>query len=209
MYIITKNTRIILEGFTDIKVYDKEDLNQMEPKVDQYEKNDTENYILGQILAHLKSSTGNTTFALPHSSGWFTQRYPGTTSPLTTITEQDGKNGIFARVDDVTALVSDGDPGDPTPEDVKDFLLHDAANASYATNVATWTAQASWGGGTESGGTTTVEELRMGRDYMAEGSQQGAGPDNGFGEDYAINNVTDFTMDVNDILKVTWTITIG
>ena len=53
------------------------------------------------------------------------------------------------------------------------------------------------------------DSLYIGKKYGAEGGTQGNGQDAGFEDPFADNNVTDFTLELKDILKVTWSITIG
>ena len=118
----------------------------------------------------------------------------------------DGKDGIFARVNDKTAQVQDPEGG---VDYIYDLLLHESLSGSVSNNVAQWIAQGSWDGGIVGSTPTLVSHLYIGKNYGAEGGTQGNGTDAGFLDPFADNNVTDFTLEVNDILKVTWSITIG
>tara|TARA_R100001530_G_scaffold14867_2_gene13313 strand:+ start:9067 stop:9765 length:699 start_codon:yes stop_codon:yes gene_type:complete len=228
-YNINTISNVDLHGLCDIKVYHPEDVAQMEPLVDQVLENAIHVDLLKKINAEMHSSSGDTDFTLNHASGtggvWFPQQHPGwsnTTSAHagTVQTQQHGKDGIFARVNDVTGFVSQTSSG--TWGNVQDFLLWDQTSTTQpSANQAQWIAQAEWTGGADStgaggyadGGSTSVSELFIGKYYapvytsltagfVTTGGQAGSG-------EFATANPADFTMAVEDILKVTWTITIG
>lgn len=206
MFIFEKLDPVKVTGNTKIEVFDVEDIAQLEPKHYENKRNTIDDWLLGKITDHMHSSSGSSNYQLTTSSNWFTQRYPGgDTNDVDT--DMAGKDGIFARVNDKTAIVQDPEGGG---DYIYDFLLHESLSNSVSNNTAQWIAQGSWTGGIESSASaTTVSHLYIGKYYTPQGGTQGFSTTDGFRDDYADNNVTDFTLEVNDILKVTWSITIG
>ena len=202
MFIFEKLTPVKVTGHTVVEVFDPSGyVKHFESK-----PNTINNELMKKIIDQMHSSSGSTSYQLTHSSNWFTQKLPGgDTSAITT--DMDNKDGIFARVNDITAQVQDPEGG---ADNIYDFLLHESLSGSVSNNTAQWIAQGSWGGAsTGAQNSTTVSHLYIGKKYGAEGGTQGNGPDGGFEEPFADNNVADFTLELNDILKVTWSITIG
>tara|TARA_B100000902_G_scaffold168111_1_gene162859 strand:- start:332 stop:952 length:621 start_codon:yes stop_codon:yes gene_type:complete len=206
MFIFEKLSPVGVRGNTIVEVFDKEDLDQLEPKHYENKSNTINSWLMKQIIDQMHSSSGATVYQLNHLSNWFTQKLPGgDTNDVDT--DMAGKDGIFARVNDKTAEVQDPEGGG---DYIYDFLLHEGLSGSVSNNTAQWVAQGSWTGGVVgSASSTLVSYLYMGKYYGPQGGTQGTGTNAGFIKPFADNNVTDFTLEVNDILKVTWSITIG
>ena len=202
MFIFEKLTPVKVTGNTIVEVFDPSGcVKHFESK-----PNTISNELMKDIIDQMHSSSGSTSYHLTHSSNWFTQKLPGGDSSAIT-TDMDNKDGIFARVNDITAQVQDPEGG---TDNIYDFLLHESLSGSVSYISAQWIAQGSWTGASSGAqNSTTVSHLYIGKKYGAEGGTQGNGQDAGFEDPFADNNVTDFTLELNDILKVTWSITIG
>ena len=203
MEIIVKSKPLSIIGEVDVKVYDPEDLANMEPKVNQVVHNSTSDYILGYLtdLMHGNVTTQSTEF-ITTDTNWFDQPYPGINTSGSTPANNDGKNGIVAVVDRTTGSVKFNNE----TEAVKHFFLTGTKSTSTSNNVTSWTAQQAWTGGTGSSA-CEVSNLELGKNYEMDGQDTSLIFVN---QPFAsADNVDDFNLAIDDILKVTWTITIG
>jgi hypothetical protein len=193
----TLQTKILVTGDIDIKVYDTEDLRRMEPKVSIEDHNTTGTFLMGEFIDQMHSSSGNTSYHINTASNWFTQRYPGEDSNAN-VTEQDGKDGILA-ISTVSTGYIDSASGNGT-ELLHMFFLHQNKSTSNVNNASEWTAESVW-----NLATTTITSFEIGKDLMTNSQD----PTGTFEDDVATYNVPDFSMQSSDILRVTWTITVG
>jgi len=191
-------TTILIKGAVDIKVYDALDVERMEPKVSIVDYNDTNDWIMERIIDAMHSSSGGTTYHLNTSSDWFSGRYPGDNNS-NTVTDRDGENGILAK-SSITTGYFRSFSGQST-EPVFDLFMHSNKSTSNVTNSSIWTAEAIWG----ESATTTISSFELGKDYSNNAQDVGAT----FAEPFAVYNVTNFTMQTTDILRITWTVAIG
>ena len=204
MYIYSRITPIEIFGEVDIKVFDKEDLAQMEPKISILTENDTSPYLLGALTDLMHGNTSSqSSIQLTTDTGWFSGRYAENRSGYTT-TARHQEDGILAQSTVETGYVDEYGGGGS--EDINHFFLYQSMstpNPGSTDKYVTWTAQSEWGKAT----TTTIQGLEIGKDYNA-GSQQ---PSTTFDtkEFASADSFTNFTLETNDILKVTWTMTIG
>jgi hypothetical protein len=204
MYTYSRITPISVFGEVDIKVFDKEDLVQMDPKISILTENTTSNYLLGALtdLMH-GNTTSQSSIQLTTDSGWFTGRYAGDRQNYST-TDRHEEDGILAMSSVNTGVV--GEYGGSGTENINHFFLYQSMSTPTPGSTdkhVTWTAQSSWG----YAATTTISGLEIGKDYNA-GSQQ---PDTTFDtkEFATADSFTNFNLETGDILKVTWTMTIG
>jgi len=219
MHYIQTRSLLKIEGFVDIKVYDKYDIKQMEPKVDIFDKNATQSELMEKIVDEMFSSSGDTDYHLTTSTNWFTSNIPGSTSHPTTTPSQNAKDGIFVRGNRATSTIWCGDPYETNvTNDLKDLLLSDSTSTTYSsnTNHCTWAAQATWNAassddyGTGNVLDNTISHLEIGKNYFVQGDDgQGVGTTNGFVTPFAIDTPSSFILQEDDIIKITWKITIG
>jgi hypothetical protein len=199
----------VLRGHTKIELFDHDEIHRMEPKYVQEKPNAIQDELLQKLTDEMQSSTSGNT-AIHMVCNW-AQKYPGYDDQNTTqgATQNEAKNGIFARVNDITGWVKED--GENNRLEIKDFMLNTNQAVSGATNQCIVTGEAEWGTGTSGsmsfGADTSVSYLYLGKDYAVDGQSSA---NEGFGNNgWASNNITDFTMETQDVLKVTWTITIG
>ena len=205
-------------GFVQAWTFHNEDVLQREPK--QYIEcdNEIEDFLLESIMTHMQSSSGNTGYELD-TSGWATNKYPGDTNSSTTSGDTDNnlKDGIIIQVDDTTGWVKKNAPAEGHNL-IKDFALTDniTAQAGGSSNIAVWSAQAEWGTGTSGdldlGADCNVGHFYIGKYYHCDGTAE-EGNANGsqkrFRDKFANTDVTGFTLETDDVIKLTWTITVG
>ena len=190
-------TKILIEGAVNIKVYDALDLERMEPKVSSVDQNDIDTPLLNEMITAMKSSSGSTSFQLNTGTNWFSDRYPGN-NPNDAVTSRHGEDGILS-VSSITTGVVDEYQGSGT-EAIKHFFLYQTKSTSNTTNETEWEAESTW-----SLATTTISMFELGKDYFANSQS----PTATFNDPFATYNVSNFTMLATDILRVTWTITVG
>ena len=204
MYTYSRITPIEIFGEVDIKVFDKEDLIKMEPKISILAENDTSPYLL-QALTDLMH--GNTTsqsgIQLTTDTNWFTSRYAGTSGEI--YTTQDEKDGIVAYTNVTTGYVTGDLGGGTETESIDHFYLYQSLstpNPGSSDKHVTWTAQSEW-----DKSNTTISGLDIGKDYNAGLAQPSTTFDTK--EFASVESFSSFTLETGDILKVTWTMTIG
>ena len=205
IYTYTRTTPIEVFGEVDIKVFDKEDLVQMEPKVSILTENDTAPYLLEELNKLMFGNTSSqSSIQLTTDTGWFTDRYAGTSGE--TYTTQDGKNGIVAHTNRTTGYVTGDLGGGTETEAINHFYLFQGLstpNPGSTDKHVTWTAQSEW----DKELTATVNGLDIGKDYNAGLIQPSTTFDQ---EEFAsVEGLSPFDIEKDDILKVTWTMTIG
>ena len=210
------NKRLKVHGDVDIKVYDPEDLIRMEPKVDILDTNVVKDDLLEKLNdeMHTTAST-NTAHQLHTGTNWHPASdmcySPDLCDGYTIVSNREGENGISVAVTGYTGTIEDDVYGGCTQ--CKGFCLYDNTSTSTTNNASTWAAEATWLSGYDPN-TTTVERMYMGKDFD---SQIGGNFTNVFSTSfdgpynfkYAYYDNTNFTIQTLDILRVTWTITVG
>jgi hypothetical protein len=191
-------TKILIQGKVNVKVYDALDLERMEPKVSIVGQNVVEQDLLEKMTDAMHSSSGSSLYFLNTSSYWFDGRYAGDNATEGT-TDRDGQNGILVVSSEPTGWVAPVMGGAPVP--INHFYLYQNKSTTNTTNETEWEAESEWG----IASSTTISEFHMGKDYYA-----GTGiPTATFNDPFATYDVPNFTMQQSDILRVTWTISVG
>tara|TARA_R100001510_G_scaffold34776_1_gene31276 strand:- start:5033 stop:5680 length:648 start_codon:yes stop_codon:yes gene_type:complete len=214
MDIIIKKPKIWTRGFVDLAVYDKEDLNKMEPKHTQQGDNTIDNELLAKLILFLRGSTNNS-FKINTASNWFNNPYAvangGNTSNTTT--DRNNQDGIVAQGTVSTGGIVDNQTGEGGHLAVNHFFINDASQSgggtSVSTDTCTWTVQATWDDPNGSS-SNTISKLYMGRAYNVQSSDN-ANEDSIplFDTSYAEFDPSNFTLVESDVLKVSWSIQIG
>ena len=208
--------RLNVHGDVDIKVYDPEDMKRMEPKVDILDTNVVKDDLLEKLNdeMHTNSDT-NTAHQLHTGTNWHPASdmcySPDLCSSGYTITSnREGENGISVAVTGNTGQIQDDPYGGCTQ--CKGFCLYENTSTSTTNNASTWAAEATWLSGYDPN-TTTVERMYMGKNFdtnngglFINGFSGSAGP---YAFAYAYYDNTNFSIQTLDILRVTWTITVG
>lgn len=154
------------------------------------------------LVNHMTSSSGNAGILLTQN---FTDSDVGGTSAGT---GQNGKNGIFATSPSATASYTQNNQ----QEQSTDALFHQnlVSTDQPTANQSRWSARRTWGSGAENDvtGTDYVTNFYLGKDYaVAQGGGVGAFQDK---YAYAVLTGSNRIQPVNnDIIDVTWTITVG
>jgi len=208
MEIIIKKPRVKVNGFVDIKVYDREDLRKLEPKVHQYGSNTIHDELLAKLIDEMErtGSAATTAHHINTGSGWFDSHLANANAGNNaTNTDRHGQDGIAAHGNQSSGTLNASEGGE-APEDINHFFLNvvnaTGGGTSVSTDTCTWTAQATW----DQGNSNTIKTLTMGKDYD---TQTGSDPDISFGTMFATYDPSDFTVANNDVLKVSWSIQIG
>ena len=211
MEIIINKPKIKVNGHVDIKVFDKEDLARMEPKVQQYGRNTIHDNLLEKLIDSM-DGTGAITYTnnINTASGWFDSNLANANSGNnSTNTDRHGQDGIVAKGSLSTGTL-DSTEGGEAPEDVPHFFLNvvnaSGGGTSVSTDTCTWTAQAT------SASSNTVTDLAIGNSYNVNATMAtnaNGDPDISFTTIFATYDPTDFTVAANDVLKVSWSIQIG
>jgi hypothetical protein len=208
MNIITRSlSPVSVRGFVDIKVYDKEDLARMEPKINECGSNVVHDDLLGKLNDTMEGSgTSTTAFHINTSSGWFNSNLANANGGNNaTVTDRNGQNGIVAHGNQSTGTLNASESGE-APEEINHFFINtvnaSGGGTSISTDTVTWVSQATW----DLAGTNTISTLTIGRDYD---TVTGSDPDVSFAIIYATYDPTNFSLLTDDVLKVSWSIQIG
>jgi len=205
MEIIINKPKIKVNGYVDIKVFDKEDLARMEPKVHQYGRNTIHDELLAKLIDVMDGS-GASNYHIITSSGWFDSHLANTNAGNnSSTTDRNGQDGIVAHGNQATGTLDAAESGE-APEDINHFFLNttnaSGGGTSVSTDTCTWTAQATW----DRGNSNTIQTLTIGNGYD---TVTGSDPDVSFAIMFATYDPTNFTVANNDVLKVSWSIQIG
>jgi hypothetical protein len=155
--------------------------------------------LMYKIINHMVSSSGNAGIYLDQN---FTDSDVGGTSAGTS---QNGKNGIFCTSPSATASYTLNNEQTQS----NDALFHNSLSESQPqSNKAQWKARRTWGAGSESAvtGTSYVTDFYLGKDYSV------GDPDGLFQIPFASVTLTGSNRiqpAINDIIDITWTITVG
>ena len=205
----------LVRGFVQAEIFYKEDILQMEPKHYQECDNTIDDDLLEAIMAHIiASGSPNTDWHLDDDT-WCQYKYPGNMTDDTNqgSTLNNGKDGIYCLTDDITGYVNKVNQSAGNNNIVRDFCLTDNTSHTAGDNAkeARWSAQAEWGTGTSGdislGDDTTVSQFFIGRNEGIDGTTNGQL--NRFTFKYASASPSSFTLETDDVLKLTWTIAVG
>ena len=134
------------------------------------------------------------------SSNWF----------ASTHSEQDGKDGIFIWQSDSNSRVKSYEPTSSSGEGF-DLKLDESTSTTYGgSNSCTWQAEGTWTGseGLGTGTSGQFNKMQIGKDFDLSNSDVPS-----FGTTFATaessGDFSAFTLDDNDVCRVTWTITIS
>ena len=191
MEILIPKFNIELSGNVRLQVFD----SRGRTKNDQHFTNAIHDNLKNAFVNHLSSSSGSTAFHINTSSSWFTAEHA----------EGTGLDGIV-----IVAPSSSGDAVsyDDGVYNYYNMKLPDNKSTTYGGgNSCTWQAEGTWTG---DGGDSSdnVTSMLIGNSFSASN-----GGNETFGTTFATatssGDFTAFTLDQNDIARVTWTITIS
>lgn len=215
-----------VKGFVDIKVYHPEDIQRMEPLHSEEGDNTIQSYLTQKIGSEMRRTSGSSDYQLNqwpnvNSTSRCYPSFDGTDHDRTYTSNSsylNGADGIFCET------ASGGETGYTFPGggQIGDFtnalaLGHGSDMAqSVSTNTFTMIGECTWLGKNEGGASLTavtssnISNFEMGKDFNCKSSTNS---DFTFGHSstnmmYAQYSASNFTLDVNDQLKVTWSIQI-
>lgn len=191
MEIIVPKFNIDISGKVRLQVFDQ----RGRTKNEQHFSNAIHDDLKNAFVNHIASSSGASAFHINTSSSWFTAEHALGT----------GLDGIF-----ILAPSSGEDPisYEASGFNYYDMKLPDNKSTSYGgSNSCTWQAEGTWTG-SGGGSSASVTSMQIGNSFSAS-----SGGNQGFGTTFATatssGDFTAFTLDQNDIARVTWTITIS
>ena len=170
----------------------------------QHFNNSIHNDLKAKIGGSMQGNSA-TDYIVSTSSGWFDSTYPDLSC--------GGEDGIYITQTGRTA--SGSTENAEGGYSLWDLFLDENKSQSVSNNVCSWTAEATWtgtnGSGTNSSG--TFDRMQIGNGYIIM-EETDSSFDDHFTTVYAtaIGGGTDFSnfsLDDNDIARVTWQITIG
>lgn len=190
-------TKILIQGKVNVKVYDALDLERMEPKVSIVDQNYVEQDLLEKMTDAMHSASGSTSYHLNTGTNWFSGRYAGM-NPNQPWTDRDTEDGILVKSSEETGVV-EANTGPDVP--IHHFFLYQSKSTTNDEEDTEWEAESEWGFANQ----TTISKFHIGKDYCARASNS----TDTFNDRFALYDVDDFTMEQSDILRVTWTISVG
>lgn len=196
MEIIIPKFNVDISGEVHLLIYDKKGRT----KQSEHFENAIHDNLKDAVINYMASSSGSSAYHINTGSNWFT----------TSHAEDDGKDGIFiwqsdanSQVKSYEALVSSGEGFDLKLEESKSTTYGGSTNVVYQAE-GTWTGQS--GLGTATSG--SFDKMHIGKDFSLSNSDVPS-----FGTTFATaessGDFTAFTLDDNDVCRVTWTITIS
>jgi hypothetical protein len=165
-------------------------------KQDEKYRNAIHDDLINAIVTHMGASSGSTAYHITKDSGWFTTAYG----------MQTGKDGIIISQTsgDAVKTYDDG-----IGNDCYDLKLSEATSEGASTGVCSWTAEGTWTGASGSGTATsgTFDEMRIGNSFEFTGGETSEFSTN-FATAESSGDFTGFTLDDNDVCRVTWTLSV-
>jgi hypothetical protein len=218
-----------VRGNVKVEVFHPEDPMRKEPTFYEEGENGVGSYALNELAAALRSaSTGSTAYDLnpwpnvdtydkcypSYTSGTFPSATHDTGFASSALEDQDG---IFIETA-VTGVTGYSFPGEGIGDFTQALALGYNKSESVASNAVTWAGEAKWmgkhdGSGDVDGSTASgsITLFKLGKDFRCQSQTNSdfghpSGVDNKL---YANYTASAFSLDVDDIVKATWTITIG
>jgi len=196
MEIIIPKFNVDISGKVHLLIYDKNGLT----KQSEHFENAIHDNLKDAVVTYIASGSGSSGYHLNTGSNWFTASHA----------EEDGKDGIFiwqsnnaSQVKSYEAPVSSGEGFDLKLEESKSTTYGGSTNVIYQAE-GTWTGQQ--GGGTVS--SSSFDKMHIGKDFSLSGSDIPSFSTT-FATAEASGDFTAFSLDDNDVCRVTWTITIS
>lgn len=203
---------IKLSGYTIIEVFSGEDKERREPLFHWEGENSINDGLKDSINLHAynNTTTNTTSYHLTTTNNWFTDSYPDkydtNGNRNSNANSQDTLDGIFVNTGG-TATTGYFNAGTLIGDWTQAFLLHENTSSSVTTNVAQWVAESTWKGTTSS---TSDDSSGITAYYMGKNFSAAADLSSSFGTPMAQQTgQTAVTLTLDDVIKVTWTITIG
>lgn len=191
MEILIPKFNIDISGRVRLQVLDQ----RGRTKNEQHFTNAIHDDLKNAFVNHIASSSGATAFHINTSSSWFSSEHAIGT----------GLDGIF-----IVAPSSSEDPisYESGGNNYYDMKLPDNKSTTYGGgNSCTWQAEGTWTG-SGGGSSASVTSMQIGNSFSASG-----GGNQTFATTFATatssGDFSAFTLDQNDIARVTWTITIS
>lgn len=195
MEIFVPKFNIDIKGIVHLSIKDGDGAIKQDEKFNNSIHDDLKN----AILNHMGASSGSSSHHITTASNWFSSTH----------SEQDGKDGIFiwqsnnaSQVQTYVAPVSNG-----TGYDLK---LDESTSMAGSGNAYSWTCEGTWTG---QSGTGTVSSASFDKMHIGKGFSLSASDIPSFSTTFATaqssGDFTAFSLDDNDVARVTWTITIG
>lgn len=165
-------------------------------KQDEKFNNSIHDDLKNAILNHMGASSGSSSHHITISSNWFSSTH----------SEQDSKDGIFIWQSNSSARVSSYQA---TDEDSYDLKLDESKSETGSNNSSSWTCEGTWNGidGSGTGSSGTFDKMHIGKDFDISSAVPSFGTT--FATAQSSSDFTAFSLDDNDVCRVTWTITIG
>jgi len=195
MEIIVPKFNIDISGRVHLLICDKKGRT----KQSEHFNNAIHDNLKDAFVNHLASSSASS-HHINTSSNWF----------ASTHSEENGKDGIFiwqsnnaSQVKSYEALVSDGDGFD--------LKLDESTSTTYGgSNSCSWQAEGTWTGAEGVGSTASqnFDKMHIGKGFSLSNSNVPSFSTT-FATAEASGDFTAFSLDDNDVCRVTWTITIS
>ena len=194
MEIIIPKFNVDISGKVHLLICDKKGRT----KQSEHFENAIHDNLKDAVINYMASSSGSSAYHINTGSNWFTASH----------SEEDGKDGIFIWQSDGNSQVSSYlHTVDVNGYDLK---LEESKSTTYggSTNVI-YQAEGTWTGTNGSGSTTSgnFDKMHIGKDFDISGATPSFGTT--FATAQSTGDFTAFTLDDNDVCRVTWTISIS
>ena len=195
MEILIPKFNVSISGKVSLEILD----SKKRTKQAQHFSNAIHDDLKNAFVNHLASSSGASAFHINTSSNWFASAQSYQASKDGIYIDQNGNN-----------TESQKSYEDNLGNSQWDLKLDSNLSTSYSTNSCTWQAEGTWtgGDGTPSNSSGSFNAMGIGKSFSA---SSGGDPtfSTMFATASASGDFTAFTLDANDIARVTWTITIN
>ena len=194
MEILVPKFKIDISGKVRLQIFD----DRGRTKNEQHFSNAIHDDLKNAFVSHMASSSGASAFHINTSSNWF----------ASAMTEQATKDGIFINSTSNSESTKTYDATTGNPQ--HDMKLDSNLSTSYGgSNSCTWQAEGTWTGGdsTPSNASGSFTAMAIGKNFSISSDEPTFATT--FATATSSGDFTAFTLDANDVARVTWTITIS
>jgi len=194
MEILVPKFKIDISGKVRLQIFD----DRGRTKNEQHFTNAIHDDLKNAFVNHMASSSGASAFHINTSSNWFTSA----------MTQQANKDGIF--IDSASTSESTKSYDDNLGNPQHDMKLDSNLSTSYGgSNSCTWQAEGTWTGGDSdpNNASGSFTSMAIGKTFGI--SSNAPTFTTTFATATSSGDFTAFTLDANDVARVTWTITIS
>lgn len=219
-----------LHGEVRVEVFHNEDIGHNEALMDETGQNTVHDNLMEAIAANLRATSGSDTTT--HLSPWGTSSvyaaYPsymgtmrgnfdgtanGSVAEWISSHPHVAKAGIFVNAGQDTGGKSGSDSATTVASTTHMLALINSASSSVSSNAFTHIGQATYKGNFTAFGDLstlgTTASSGMQNFYLGKNLTVAADDASAFGTKWASYQSSAFSLDVDDVVKATWTITIG